>query len=89
MTMDTLLTTAPALSLLRQRSYTKPAPVQQAETQTPFKRMPASELLKALLGIRDRQKKIVAERVTVRMSVMTPQGKPAISLWLNGRDSLS
>lgn len=93
MSLDTLLEAAPGTRTLRARSprtTERAVPASDTATSGPaFKRLPATELLKALLGIRARQQKEMTNRVSIRMSVVKPTGRNAVSLWLNGRDSLA
>lgn len=88
-----LLDAAPGTRTLRAhtpRATERTLPAAEAATSLPaFKRLPATELLKALLGIRARQQKEMTSRVAIRLSVVKPTGRNAVSLWLNGRDSLT
>ncbi|MGL4496984.1 MAG: hypothetical protein ACRCXM_00210 [Beijerinckiaceae bacterium] len=93
MTLDTLLDPPAGTSLLRPAASRMAAlaaavPAPSAATEKRRKRARASELLKTLLGIHNRQKAEMTERVAIRMSVFTPGGGPAVSLWVNGKDSL-
>lgn len=92
MSLDTLLDATPGASLLkprRKRHERREALPESAPAVPSYRRMPATELLKALLGIRSRQRAELPERVTIRMSVVTPSGRNAIALWVNGRDSFA